>query len=118
MKRDEARLGASAVPRKLGDSQICVRPATANIEARTRVASGSVGALVSGMVASPGTRSTPRRITAMPPVQPMRKSNKFPADPRPAISTSGFQRALDHIRSVSETEARKCRLFESVGENE
>lgn len=48
----------------------------------------------------------------------MRKSNKFPAGPRPGISTTGFQHALDHIRFISRTEARKCRLFEGEGENE
>lgn len=30
------------------------------------------------------------------------------------MSTTGFQRALDHIRSVSETEAQKGRLFERL----
>ena len=36
------------------------------------------------------------------------------AEHRPAMSTTGFQRALDHIRSISETEAQKGRLFERL----
>ena len=30
------------------------------------------------------------------------------------MSYHGFQRALDHIRSISETEAQKGRLFERL----